>query len=401
MGRRIKILDIIKLGGIPGYILIGYYAVMLAISRTRNEMTAIDISAIISAFYSLGAGLYSFLYLVKDNKRKLFFFLIINKTPLKWFIVYTAICGISSLWSINFAISAYRTIECFGILVLMIATIQTLFEKTNTKGVLMWGAIYATITVATKFISSFPPLSFALYSCQMPATIFFYLAILYAPRWYFKWPLVLIALFSKSTTGYIGMALGLCSFMFGTLKYKLWGIIIAFGLIITIFTVGIDDLLNNTIFASKGGIIENGQIIKSKTSGRNILWENAIEKIENEGRQLYGYGFVAGEMVLVREFIGNQVIGMHNGYLSAYIGTGILGLIFFSIFMFKYIFISFGKYVPKQYKQIIIAMMSAVIIHTFANPGLGSRVYATWIPAMFVVVITCIIYLRSKLNIER
>lgn len=401
MKRKVNILELIKLGGIPGYILLGYYAIMLTVSRTKSEITAIDSSAIISALYSLGGGYYSLLYLKQRTERKHLFYLLIKKTPLKWFIIYTIICGLSSLWSVNMAISAYRTVECLGILVLMIATVETLYEKTNTEGVLKWSAVYATITVVTKFVSSFPPLAAALYSCQMPATIFFYLAFMYAPIWYCKWPLIVIALFCKSTTGYMGIALGLCSFFYGRAKYKIFGIIIMLGISIAILVVGVDSFLNNTIFASKGGVLENGEILSSKTSGRDILWENALDKIKNDGKQLYGYGFVAGEMIIVRDIIGNQVIGMHNGYLSAYIGTGVIGLIFFILFMLNYAIIAFGKNIPKSKKQIIIALMYAVMIHTFANPGLGTRVYATWIPAMFVVVITCNIYLRCKLKIER
>ena len=400
MKQGTKVLEIIKQGGLPGYILIGYYAVMLAISRTKGNMTTVDSSAIISALYSLGGGYYSFLYLMKKPERKIFFTQIIHRTPLKWFIIYTIFCGISSLWSINFAISAYRTAECLGILILMIATIENLLENTDIKGVLIWGAVYATITIAIKFISSYPPIAAALYSSQMPATIFFYLAFLYAPRWYFKWPLIVIALMCKSTTGYIGIALGLCSFMFGKTKYKILGITIFIGICIAISITGIDKFLNNTIFAAKGGAIENGQLISSKTSGRDILWENALIKMKNEGHQLYGYGFVAGEMTLVRELIGNQVIGMHNGYLSAYVGTGLIGLIFFSLFMLKYALLTFNKKIPKQFKQILIALMCAVMIHTFANPGLGTRVYATWIPAMFVVVITCTIYIKNKYKLK-
>lgn len=401
MGKRIKILEIIKLGGVPGYILLGYYAVMLAISRSRASMTAVDSSAIISALYSLGGGLYSYMYLVRRRERKIFLSRIIRETPLKWFVLYTMVCGLSSLWSVNLAISAYRTLECFGILFLMLATIETLFEKTDTNGVLVWGAIYASITVAIKFFAFFPPLGDALYSCQMPATIFFYLALFYAPNWYTKWPLMIIALFCRSTTGYIGMALGLFSLMLGKTKYKILGGVIAVIVIITTSFIGFDNLLNKTIFAAKQGVIENGEFNMSKTSGRDVLWENAINLMEEENRQLYGFGFVSGEMFLVRELIGNQVIGMHNGYLSAYVGTGLFGLFFFTLFMLTYAIIPFGRFIPSRYKQILVALMCAVMVHTFANPGLGTRVYATWIPAMFVVVITCAIYIRSKFKIER
>ena len=79
---------------------------------------------------------------------------------------------------------------------------------------------------------------------------------------------------------------------------------------------------------------------------------------------------------------------MHNGFLSAFVGTGYIGLLFFSLFILGYARSVFFSPIPKQYKALLMATFFCVFVHTLGNPGLGFRVYGTWMPAMYFVLLT-------------
>lgn len=378
-----------KLAGTPGLLLMGYYVVQIAFARKKSDMAAVDSSAMVFAAYAILSGGYSFFLLRKRGFNAAFYKYMMTKSPIGWFMLYSLLCLISALWSPMPTLSAYRALECIGFTFLNASAIMMLLRNTDSRGMLQWSVLYAFVSVMLVFVSSYRggDLGSALYSCQFPSTIFFYLAFYYAPSWWMRWPLMLIALFCKSVTGYMGMCLGLCSLMFGKVKYRILGIAIAVGVLFAVNTMGVDNFLNDTIFASKGGVIENGKVTDEKTSGRTLIWESSIDEIERRGRQWQGLGFVVGEMQFARQLIGEQVIGMHNGFMSAYVGTGIVGFVLFALFMVGVVLMPMGKRVSRDYRPVLIASMLVILVHTFGNPGLGFRVYGTWLPAIYIVVL--------------
>lgn len=389
--------QILMIGGVPGWLLLGYYVVQIIFARTKADMAAVDGTAIIYAIYALGAGIYCYRDLTKDIFSRFFFKKMMGKTCILWFVLYTTLCAISALWSPVLPLSGYRALECMGMLLLNAAVIKNLIKNLDAKGIMLWSVTYAFIMMSFTAISyTKAGWSSMLYALQFPSTIFFYLAFYYAPKKIMKYPMLITAILSRSTTGYIGMVVGLCSFMFGQRKYRILGWIIVFGVGISIATVGVEDVLNNTIFAAKGGAFEDGKIDEGKTSGRIQLWGPAIEAVKADHREWYGYGFVAGETIFVQNVIGGQVIGMHNGFLSAFVGTGYIGLVFFCLFMLGYAHSAFFSTTPKQYKALLIATFCCVFIHTLANPGLGFRVYGTWMPAMYFVMLTVGLNIKYK-----
>lgn len=386
--KNYKIKKVFKLGGLPGYLLFGYYVIQFLFARSKSDMAAVDLSAMIFAAYALGTGLYSFINLSK-GLNKHFLLWSFTKSPIKWFGLYTLLCLISALWSPNLVLSAYRAVECIGLLLLNMFCICYLVQRYNFRTIMLWSVTYAFLNLCLTFLAGIIQidLDYAFYKCQFPSTIFFYLAFYCAPKKYIKYPMMLIAFMCKSVTGYCGMTLGMCSFMFGNKKYRTLGVIIAISTIVAMSTMGTEQFLNNTIFASKGDIIVNGQIDKNKTSGRFKIWENANEMMVHENRQWHGFGFVVGEMIMARELIGEQVIGMHNGFLSAYVGSGYIGLFLFILFMAMVIWLAYRNHIPKEQRQVLIACVCVILVHTYGNPGLGFRVYGTWMPAMFIIML--------------
>lgn len=394
--EKYSIKSTFQFAGVSGILLIGYYIIHFAFARQRSDMAAIDVSAVVFAVYALGTGLYSFRLLCRgDNKR--FLNWVFMKSPIKWFGLYTLLCFISSLWSSNMMLSAYRAVECMGLLLLNMAVICTLIFKCTFQQVMLWSITYAFLNVLLTFgVGMKSGLNNALYTSQFSSTIFFYLAFYFAPTKYIKYPMMSIAFLCKSVTGYAGMALGMCSLMFGKAKYRMLGILLGIGIGTTVSVMGIDDFLNQTLFASKGGAIVDGRFDNDKTSGRLEIWNNANSVMEMEGGQWTGLGFVVGEMQMVRMLIGEQVIGMHNGFLSAYVGTGYVGLAFFSIFILMVTCLALRNHIPKEYRAVLIACVCVILLHTYGNPGLGFRVYGTWMPAMFVIMLLVGLEYKSR-----
>lgn len=386
-------------GGTPGFLLVGYWFIQLLFARSKADMGAVDSSAAVFAGYALLCGYFAYKSFKKGELKRHFIHLILMKTPLKWFILYTIVCFISSLWSPNPILSAYRAVECICMLLLHAAVIKTLLENTDEKGCMRWAVCYSFIIILLSITRSELAgydLSTILYGLQFPATIFFYLAFFFSPAKWLKYPIEVCAIFCHSVTGYCGMVLGMCSLMFGKRKYRILGVVIGVAVLSSIMTYGLDNVLNNTVFASKGGAIVDGRIDENKTSGRDKLWNTVIEQVEDDDCLMTGYGFVVGEMEFARDLIGLQVIGLHNGFLSALVGTGLVGFVLFVLFIVSYVFLAFKKCVPKEYKSVLIASMCVVCVHTTGNPGLGFRVYGTWMPAMFIVMLNCGMYIRYR-----
>lgn len=215
MKDKFRLKNTFKLADVPGCLLIGYYIIQYAFARSRSDMAAVDSSAIVFALYALGCGLYSFRLLCKGINRR-FLNWTIRKSPIMWFWLYTLLCLVSSLWSSNVILSAYRAVECTGFLLLNMAVICTLIHRCTFRQIMLWSVTYAFLNVILTFgVGLMDSWYYAFYKSQFPSTIFFYLAFYLAPTKYMKYPMMAIAFLCKSVTGYAGMALGMCSLMFG------------------------------------------------------------------------------------------------------------------------------------------------------------------------------------------
>lgn len=395
--EKYNLIKTFKLAGKAGYILLGYFVVQIVFARQKADMAAVDGSAMIFAAYALFCLYYGWKDLHKDKTSRFYFHYLFKKTPILWFTLYTGWCLLSSLWSPKLSLSAFRAVECMGMMMIIAAVYKNLILRCSYQQMMLWCVTYCFLNVLLTFIAGIRAgMGTALYNCQFPSTIFFYIAFFFAPKKYIKYSMMLVAFACKSVTGYIGMTLGMCSLMFGKVKYRVLGILLFCGIGVAVATMGLDNVLNNTIFASKGGAMVNGEFDEGKSSGRDVIWEAATEAIAREGKQFYGEGFVAGETEFAHQVIGEQVIGMHNGFLSAYVGTGYLGVFLFSMFMIGMLYITFRNKIDSTYKPVMIACMIAVFIHTVANPGLGFRVYGTWMPAMFIVQMVIALNFKSK-----
>lgn len=394
MGRnnKLSIRNFFLIGGLPTYLLLLYPFFLAFISRQRdlNDVTTIDTSALSQIIFSVFAFLVSMLELRSNKTLRV----LITKTPVRWFLYYIIFCFLSVFWSIDFNLTLYRAFENMSFLLLICASFSILYNKYKSPSILIyWVLYYAILLILTGTLKRSLLWGLPLFSIdtllleQMNSAPFFFLVLLLPVGWFLKSIIVSISIFSLSNTAYLGMLFG--SLGISGVKRNIKIIFILIFATVTFFILFYDltTFLQNTIFYGKDGVGFE------YTSGRDAIYELAI----NEGmkKPLLGYGFVAGDTYIISANF-ERIIGAHNGFLSAFLGTGIFGLILFIWFFIKTFKLAKSKFLPKKYKAVFSSSIIFVLIYTFGNPGLGTRVFGSWISSTIIIALISIVYLHFK-----
>lgn len=379
--------------GILGRLLIIYPVIMALISRERDssELAVIDTSAMVQVVFTF---LVLFLGVLNVFNNKSFRFFLAN-SPLKWFLIYIAIALLSTIWSVDWKITFYRSIENLAYLLLISGAILTIYQRTRSiKYVIDWILLYVffyicvnTIRRSLMLYDSF--FSFeAIFLEQLNSTPFFFLALLLPINFFIRILIVPTAIFSVSNTAYIGMLGGTLGFLKGNVKMQILVVCLTTALFLIILYFGLDVFLENTIFYGQGGIgLEY-------TTGRDQIFIDSLNAAFS--KPWLGFGFVAGEVEIITALrVG--VIGAHNGFISAFLGMGVIGLIPFVIFYIQMFFVVLTGKIPKKYKSVFLASVIFITIYTLGNPGLGTRVYGSWLSSTLIFSLISIAYLHYDL----
>lgn len=382
--------------GFPGFLLIFRDILSFFTRRVRDidQAATLDTSAGIQLMYIFlifTVGLWH--YLNSKNTKK-----IINESPIKYLIIYHILALVSAVWSINSGLSFIRAFEAIAYILLISSVFSYLINRYSAYNILRWVLFYAVIAIFFSVLARARLLGIGIFSFdiflteQFNSTAYFYLALLFPISMIVKSIILSISLLSLSNTAYLGIALGLIGLSYGAKKQRLMFYIIIVTIVSFISIFGIESVLKSSVFFGREEIgIEH-------TSGRDRIIELTFESIKQ--KPLLGYGFVAGELFIIGERF-DRVIGAHNGLASALIGIGIIGGIIFITFLLNtFLTVVKTKYLNSYYKSMFLATLILVTVHSMGNPGIGSRVYGTWIPS--VVVITCMlsVILKNKNNIS-
>ena len=73
-----------------------------------------------------------------------------------------------------------------------------------------------------------------------------------------------------------------------------------------------------------------------------------------------------------------------------------MGVIIFIGFFIKMFNIAKSKILPAKLKAPFLSSIILISIYTLGNPGLGSRVYGSWISSTIIMVLISLIYLHYK-----
>lgn len=396
---RFKVFSIktLRFGGLSGAILMLQPFLYLFFSRRRDlsEYTTVDATSVIFIIYTFVSFAVSVLALIKE---KVFFQKLLICSPLKWFIIYIMLCFVSIIWTVDVPLTTFRAFESLSIFLLIIATIINIFKKTGSPDMaIQWTLLYVFINIACSFIS-YAQWAHGLTiftASQMVATIYFYMAFKSKSK-LITITILLFSVLSMSTTAYLGMILGSVSLLYMPKKYKPWLVVGCFIAVVLILIVGIEPILENTIFKRHQEVLSANNIseVMEDSSGRNHIFNVSIKA---SVKQPWGYGFFAGEPYVI---YGNglEAINAHNSFLSALLGVGWLGVIILLIYFIAFIPILSSNYL-KKYRIEMIGCYCIGMVQSMGNPGIGSRVILTWIPVTYLLVLISAIYIYQKFNI--
>lgn len=380
---------LVNTAGICGWLLIARPVIYLIFSRRRdlNAYATVDASAFVFIIYAVMCFFFSLREL--NNKEAGFGRRLIYRSPLFWFVLYTTLGAVSMLWSVNLELTGFRAFECFSMLALIIAIIQKLFEQEDFDIIIRWTLLYVTVDIVFSLIRALfytTDVMMLLQTSQMMSTVFFFMALYDTHKRWYHYLILVMAIFSMSTTAYIGMALGCISLFWGKRKYRIHVLIGAAILGCTILIVGPYKFVKETVF------FEKETISLHETSGRDKIMNVAVDALLQKPE---GYGFFAGEpYLLYAKRLG--AINGHNSLFSAAIGLGIPGIVLISIFFLGMFRIVLSRHIHAENKPTLIGCFMVAFLHCMGNPGLGSRVFGSWLPVMFLCTLVCGFYVQGK-----
>lgn len=389
MSRRQSIISLAKSAGTCGWLLLGRPVLYLFITRKRDlDMYAtIDASAFISIIY---ISLCFLAVLVESRKhysdlsQKTLFL-----SPMVWFLIYTLYAFVSMFWSVNVQLTGYRAFECLTMMLLMLQVWRRLFVKCDLEKVLNWCLLYVAIAMICNIISKLrytSSLMELLGSSQFLTTTFFFMALYHSHKRWIHYLIMVMAILSGSTVGYIGMAIGIVSIFWGKSKYKIPVFFIALAFSLFLVYYGPQRFVKDTIFYDKS------EISMEETSGRDHIMETAIISLKQNPM---GYGFFAGEPYILYQHFRGAING-HNSFFSAAMGLGYVGIVLLFIFFFGMFRVTFYRGIPRKYRQPLIGCFFVGFLHCMGNPGIGSRIYGSWMPVMLLFTLICSFYTYNK-----
>lgn len=386
-----NILNFWRAAGIEGKLLLVYPVMMAFITRGNAKVS----DAVVQTSITLQI-VYSFIIMMIlvsqfQNGKINHIISIIKSSPLSYFFVFIALSFLSFLWSSNPILTLYRSFEMFVFTWLILSVIYNLFSLYTLDQVIQWLIFYAfwnlvVHTIERFLLTSGNPFIIPFLPSRLFFPLFSFIILFYAKNIKSKIITMSVVIFGISTKVFLGLSLGFLSFIFGNSKVKALFIFLLFGLVFLLLFIDLEELLFNTVFYGRD------KIGLDDSSGRDKVWEYLINK--GMEQPIFGYGFAAGEEFLLQS-AGLGAINAHNTFLSSFIGTGILGLLSVSIFIFStFRKVLFAKLSMNNLKSVLMGTIIIIIIVSSSGPGIGSRVYGAWIPSMvlmtFIIFVCCV-----------
>lgn len=391
----ISLKDFFTVTEIPGYLFLSMPIISFITVRQREmgNHASVDASAIIQILFVIVSFLVSFyfLFLSKKDKPELLF-----KSPQKYLFLFILVCFISMIWSSNIFITGYRAFEALTYLMLITLIIQRLISRLSFQNVIEWAILWITWSIFWSVLGGikWAGLDYLLWpfnSSRLAVPMFFFLAIFLTKRKLNKYLIIAFTILSFSNKVFFGIAFGMLGFFFGNIKYRGLFLLLGFSIAIS-YAIWGEEFLQNTLFYGREGIGMN------YTSGRNMIWAKSWEYYTQ--KPWLGYGYVAGENdLLFSNFKG--VITTHNFLLSGLVGTGILGTIFLIGYFVSSFLTAASKFFDNgKWKIAFVSTIIMVTIVSLTAPGLGARVYGSWISAVFIITLISGIQLKSERAIK-
>ncbi len=378
--------------GLPGILLFTWSILIFAVTRRReyNAYDVVDDSAYIQIIFTFGVFVLLVYMLFSEQQKRKFFF----SSPQIYLFLYTIVCLLSMLWAPNVFMTGFRAFESLTYLLLVSLVAYNLVVNVSVEEIIEWGILWIiwdiiwSIAVKVK-LSGYDVLLWPFEASRLTVPIFFFFALMLTQRKLFKYIILLFAILSVSNKVFFGIALGMLGFFWGDSRYKGWLFLAILAISVTLIFVNLDELLRNTLFYGRESVS------LSNTSGRDKIWKIAWEAFQQ--KPFLGYGYVSGEnAVLYTKF--NGAINAHSSIFSGLLGTGIAGTIFLILYFGSAFKKAGSRYFPShKWRPAMVSTVIMCIVVSLTAPGIGSRVYGSWLPV--VLVFTFISALEYKFNI--
>ncbi|WP_406684199.1 O-antigen ligase family protein [Seonamhaeicola sp. MEBiC1930] len=389
----IKLSKYLRATGLSGLLLLMYPVLIMVIirGRTLDQAESVDVAAGIQIIYIVICFIVS---INQIKKRVSLFKKILFIKPTTYLLTFTFLGFFSAIWSSSPILSFYRSFECLVFILLITNVIVNLVIKYDLQYIVKWVVFYAlwnlTINIFLKIkLIGFGYLLYPFTASRLFFPLFFFFFIFLIDKKYLKFLILVFALLGLSNKIYFGVAIGSLGLVFGTDRNIIILLLIFLILSLLFFAVGIDEFLLNSLFYGRDSIgLED-------SSGRDKVWSYLYEK--GVQKPILGYGFSAGEVNLLEASVFKGAINAHNSFMSAFVNNGIIGLILLLFYFISALRLSFSKWFPKgNWRTAVISTLILVFVVNMAAPGIGGRVYGTWIPSVFLISLFTILRLKFK-----
>ncbi len=382
-------MELLRNGGVAGLLLLGRDVVSVAAVRVRDvsDYAVVDGSAMLQIAYIGLCLCYALYYLIRYRPPGVLYLL--RYTPASLLLAYTLLCAVSTLWSSDFELAAFRSAECLCFLLLIVMVCGNLANTcASRQGVIewlvtwsMWVLFWDTLWFAR--MTGLNSMFFSLYIFRRGAFalgMLFFLTVFLSRRKLF----VLISLvympLSLANKTYFGVFFGLVGGLWaGDRRFQVAFFFLVCLVALLLLGMG-SAALQHTLFYGQQGV---GM---QYTSGRDTIWRYCLEV--GMRRPWLGYGFVTGETSILWAQ-GVPAISAHNVFLSALLAVGLSGPILFIGFFVWLFAIVFRADLPDHWRPAFVGTAIMVLIISAAAPGLGTRVYGSWIPALLASMGMC------------
>jgi len=384
-------MQLLRNGGVAGMFLLARDIVNVAAVRQRDlsEYAAVDSSAMLQIAYVGLCLCYALYHLTRFRPAGAIYLL--KRTPAWIVFVYTGLCAISSLWSPDLVLTAFRSAECLSHLLLIVLVCDNLSRMCRSRQDViewlvlwsMWVLIWDTLYFAR--MAGLGPMFFSIHIFRRGSfalgTMFF-LAVFISRRKLFVAINLLYMPLSLANTTYFGVFFGLLGGLWaGDRRFQVAFFFLLGAVALVLLVMGSAALQHTLFYGQEGVGLEH-------TTGRDRMFLYAVEY--GMRRPLHGYGFVAGETgALWAQHL--KAISAHNVFTSALLAIGVSGPILFVAFFTWLFAIVIRADLPVHWRPAFLGTAIMIFAVSSASPGLGTRVYGAWVPAVLASVGMCTI----------
>lgn len=368
-----------------GLLIIAFLIRIYLFSRRKTDATALDVYNIIQIFITLGLGFY--LILRRDSQYAIS---IIFRSPLSWIILLYSLGVISGLWSAIPLFSAYFGLE--GLIYIIALTVIYLNKEDKFEAEkLAIKSSYFFIVLMIIEIIRFRGVGLNLFHWHtntystVAAMLFGYCygefnnsnrELSYKERRILKsgiWASLAFVILGTSSASNLSLlaAFLIITLISGRRSLKVIAVIL-FGAALLINQL-YGELIFNLIFPGKS------PESVSMMHGRMTLWVKYFDLIEQ--KPMAGWGFAA-----LSRLPKLYNINTHNSIIEIVGGVGVIGLLFFTMFLIR-IYSKLLKYIRSPYIIGVIGAVTAGLVNSNAISFIGAPTNAIFFAFIIWVIL--------------